>query len=1028
MKHLLLSIVFIFGLKTSVVGQEKTDNGAWEIISKVYLTAEEHASHEELKDLEEKNRKMKNVRIRELISHSTYNSFESTLESGSTIINKEGVDFYLYTIDSEDNFAVKMPYEAYLKDYKNSSQSGFYVANLKKTSKLKNKILSRGVEMVSYDILLKGYEEVDAGFSIKMWYDESLPHWFNAFKSDFPSPKMNGLPLKVSIKDNDNSIDNFSFVTEVIEINPISIDEMHTAPPKQYEVVFIKDKDDLEKKKLFEKDAFVLDEISRDSILNIIKDVPNNYEGGSEFEFRWARVQKDGVSSYIDYQGDHQFDKILHIYKPSSDSKREDRYIDYRDIDSAVFIVKEKDKVGFIDSESGEWLLRAQYDAVDKSTFPLTKIYDGAKVGYVNDWGKVLLPAEFDEAISLDGENYFGVQKQNKWGVYSQKNNDLIIPIEYDKLDYCGGCGMKPNYIYAKSNEKWGIVNFENEVLVPFEYDFPAHGNMRSGNWVTNLEKQDKSLIINLSSKEVYIESEYEDMRIVNDFLALKKNGKFALVNSDGVHIIEYKYDTVNELYNQFYSGDYVEVKVGGKSGVIDKSGHVIIEPNKYHYISVSGDNEGFIVYDEDSKKMGLHSISGKKLLAAEFTKISSEHMEVQSKEKKNTLLFKVTQGDKIGWYNLSLEKLIDPQFADIRILFSKDSTNVYILAEKHVDNHAMNKEGLFNLDGRELLPAEYQDISFVSSSILRVKKGDKYGLFDLEAKEEILPAKFDNIITENRLGDFLRLVSVIDGLKDEQWWDLDSKAIIDIDYPEVSPSGTDDLWIVQDSSGCYLYEKKNDKIVSEAYEVIFPFVTDYALVYRDGKYGFIDETGEEIIPCVFDEASMDKSGYKTLSTREHGGLWKTIFTDSGRLALISKEFFSQSPPIPFSEDEEAPAVFKFKEYHKGRGKDLYGMISVLGEIIVQPNYERITSIAGGKAYIVNNDAFYGVVHSNGNVLVPTVLDRVFTNQHSSNWFQSEKEDITFPLIATIGSTYFYINEDGEILPLSFKEMIEFIN
>src|SRR5699024_10219117 len=111
----------------------------------------------------------------------------------------------------------------------------------------------------------------------------------------------------------------------------------------------------------------------------------------------------------------------------------------------------------------------------------------------------------------------------DKWGVYSKEKKELVIPIQYDKLDYCGGWGMKPDYAYALRDGKWGIVNFHNKTLVPFEYEFPGHQGMRSGNWVANLTKGDRELIINIATGKVYFETDYQDLKLVNGFLALKK-------------------------------------------------------------------------------------------------------------------------------------------------------------------------------------------------------------------------------------------------------------------------------------------------------------------------------------------------------------------------------------------------------------------------------------------------------------------------------------------------------------------------
>src|SRR5699024_12825122 len=97
----------------------------------------------------------------------------------------------------------------------------------------------------------------------------------------------------------------------------------------------------------------------------------------------------------------------------------------------------------------------------------------------------------------------------------------------------CGGCGSKPDYVYALLDGKWGIVSFENKTLLPFEYEFPGDKGMRSGNWVTNLTKENRELIINIASGKEDYEEDYKESKVVNGFLEQKKGRKYDLVYLD---------------------------------------------------------------------------------------------------------------------------------------------------------------------------------------------------------------------------------------------------------------------------------------------------------------------------------------------------------------------------------------------------------------------------------------------------------------------------------------------------------------
>src|SRR5699024_9563448 len=133
---------------------------------------------------------------------------------------------------------------------------------------------------------------------------------------------------------------------------------------------------------------------------------------------------------------------------------------------------------------------------------------------------------EFDEVNIMD-DRYFDVRKNDNWSVYDVEKEQTIFPFEYDEFDYCGGCGGEVEYAYASKNGKWGVLRFKDSVLVPFEYEHPAHWGMRSDNWVTSFEKDGQDVVINMKNDSVYFEKDYEAMKVVNRALALTKDGKY---------------------------------------------------------------------------------------------------------------------------------------------------------------------------------------------------------------------------------------------------------------------------------------------------------------------------------------------------------------------------------------------------------------------------------------------------------------------------------------------------------------------
>lgn len=77
-------------------------------------------------------------------------------------------------------------------------------------------------------------------------------------------------------------------------------------------------------------------------------------------------------------------------------------------------------------------------------------------------------------------EGYAAARKNDKWGYVSQDKDKKVIPYEYEAVndlsaneasytDYCRG--VTGGLIAVKKDGKMGIINLENDTVVPFEYD-----------------------------------------------------------------------------------------------------------------------------------------------------------------------------------------------------------------------------------------------------------------------------------------------------------------------------------------------------------------------------------------------------------------------------------------------------------------------------------------------------------------------------------------------------------------------------
>lgn len=186
------------------------------------------------------------------------------------------------------------------------------------------------------------------------------------------------------------------------------------------------------------------------------------------------------------------------------------------------------------------------------------KRYDLTKCGIVNN-GKVIIPFEYTDISkgSPDG-NYFIVRKDEKWGLINRQNK-LIIPYEYDELDY-----PKDNLIAAYKNEKYGMIDLDNNIVLPFEYE----------------------CVVNY----------------LPDTIVAKQKGKWGFLNLNSPKECEFKYEDV--LYPT-QNPKYYYACINKRWGIVDKNESIII--NFLHKDPIVLENKIIKVFNPGIKTNTIH-------------------------------------------------------------------------------------------------------------------------------------------------------------------------------------------------------------------------------------------------------------------------------------------------------------------------------------------------------------------------------------------------------------------------------------
>lgn len=397
---------------------------------------------------------------------------------------------------------------------------------------------------------------------------------------------------------------------------------------------------------------------------------------------------------------------------------------------------------------------------------------------------------------------------------------------------------------------------------------------------------------------------------------------------------------------------NYFITSIDGKSGVIDKTGKTIVEP-QYDYVQIPNPSKPIFVclydYSADSKEYTS------KVLNENNKEILTNYKNVQAIPNNNTSInnsyqtqiLRYKENDKYGLVSINGKKITPAIYESIETLEYKDG----ILKVKKD-----GKYGLIDLNGEEIVEAEYNSIEtdgyyYENSKYekagyivnIRTDEGYRYGYINYKGRQT-LDTMYTNIkrITEIKDDSVVYLITYTNGkagiLKNGQ-------TLIENKYESIEFDGTNNILMLQQNAKQGVYDLEGNMILPIQYENI-TFAGKYINAYKDGKLLVFDVTG----------TLQSEDSYKSLITVANGKYSITMNRDNK-----------------------------------------YGVIDSNKTNILENKYSYI-EYAFDNYFIVSLDEKTGIVDGNNNIIIPIEKD-IVQNIRGTNTIQViNSSDNTFEL------------------------------
>lgn len=451
----------------------------------------------------------------------------------------------------------------------------------------------------------------------------------------------------------------------------------------------------------------------------------------------------------------------------------------------------------------GEEILEPRYEEMDYiKRYDYFVVVENGKVGIINKMGHELLPCVYDRPID-NCPDFVAAAKDGRWGVVDYSNKPLV-PFEYQEIKSLS-CGDGILLAFQK-DDKWALVAPDGfRQMTPFRYKYVMDLNVLASNGIVTYLNPDSYALV-----------------------AVLENDKWGFVDSLGQDVIAPKYDH-DESYGTgdcptFIDG-YAAVKLNGNYGMIDLSGKVVLPFDYWYFEEVFRDSPA--VYYVARKNLGelsgpdeLLSTKGEKLIDKEYYSLAEfgDSMAV---------VYDGVYGNfKRGVYDLKVK----------REVFSGDYDEISYLAQNRFMVRKDGKWGCFDRNGKQVFDFKYDEVDAFSNGAARVKLGDKWGFVKLDGSVLVTPK-----------------------------------------YNSVYPFGKDRLAVVC-NGGCECINFLGKTVTSQIYSDIDYYPEDYNGFYcrkvriygkvKD-RWGYINYRGQEIVPCEYSEDEAKR--LLDIYLREHG-------------------------------------------------------------------------------------------------------------------------------------------------------------
>ncbi|WP_420317600.1 WG repeat-containing protein [Ekhidna sp.] len=630
--------------------------------------------------------------------------------------------------------------------------------------------------------------------------------------------------------------------------------------------------------------------------------------------------------------------------------------------------------------------------------------------GIKDQTGNVTVPAVYEKLGWSDGSNrvingVIGFRRNNLWGLITARNKPLtgqkfytIQPFDnsyikasikgkfsnhlfHGVLDSKGNTVISFNYFTIESiganwlvsdfdgkNRYFGIVSFQNELIVPTKY----HSITELNRFFVARKQNGKIDLFGIQGNT--LELGLDSLKFNQGYLVYR-DGYAGFLSTSGDLIHDFSYKTINLDNNEIKPIPFPKWTIYKNRTEIMKwecdsltassnklliaylngAQHLLLKNNTVldsrDLILRDFQNNQMVVQNSKTRKWSILDKTGSAILS-NYDSLFFHNHTYAALDKKGWWIFDSTGHRQTRFSLQELKRGVNDQYIAKRnnqwgiLDLEKDELSVfkYDLITSANDFYLvdyLNMTGLMEQDGKWLIRPEYHEIKLFNDLFVG-RKGEGYTYFNQSKplfKSTYIPIKDlgSNLLIKsdhgygllNQYGELL-VIPIYNEIR-----------MID-DYYELSRNGISTLITI---TGNTIIDQ------SDNYQQVFEFGEKYFVVMKESRWGFVDEEGRLRISNRYDSARMYQNGLAPIKLREKWG-----FIDKNE-TIVVQPYYDEVYP-----HQNGIAIVRV-------GKK-FGLIDLEGEEVVELNWRSIYRLETGNYIVENIEGKFGLLDKSGRFIL----------------------------------------------------------